>query len=92
VRSFFFVISFLLVALLAGFLLTRYSPAFLMLGVAVVIIFTVSFIIVRIMEPFWFFVGIIAVIPMLARQKADRSQEAEVTGRAAPVRYVSTAR
>lgn len=51
-----------------------------------------TFIIVRIMEPFWFFVGIIAVIPMLARQKADRSQEAELTDRAATAQYVSTAR
>ena len=51
-----------------------------------------TFIIVRIMEPFWFFVGIIAAIPMLVRQRADRSHEAEVTGRAATARYVSTAR
>lgn len=43
-RSFFFVISFLLVALLAGFLITQYSPTFLMLGVVTLIIFTVSFI------------------------------------------------
>ena len=43
-RSFFFVISFLLVALLAGFLLTRYSPAFLMLALVALIIFTVSFV------------------------------------------------
>jgi O-antigen ligase len=51
-----------------------------------------TFIIVRIMEPFWFFVGIIAVLPMLARQKSDRSREAEVTGRAATAQYVATAR
>jgi O-antigen ligase len=51
-----------------------------------------TFIIVRIMEPFWFFVGIIAVIPMLERQKAAQRPEAEVTGRAATAQYVSTAR
>ena len=51
-----------------------------------------TFIIVRIMEPFWFFVGIIAVIPMLERQKAAQRQEAEMTGRAATAQYVSTAR
>ncbi|UCD80355.1 MAG: O-antigen ligase family protein [Desulfobacterales bacterium] len=43
-RAFFFVISFLLVALLAGFLITQYSPTFLMLGVVALIIFTVAFI------------------------------------------------
>ena len=43
-RSFFLVISFLLVALLAGFLLTQYSLPILMLVVAALIIFTVSFI------------------------------------------------
>jgi O-antigen ligase len=42
-----------------------------------------TFIIVRIMEPFWFFVGIITVLPMLDRQQAEQGQEAEVTGRAA---------
>ena len=31
-----------------------------------------TFIIVRIMEPFWFFVGIITVLPMLERQQAGR--------------------
>jgi len=51
-----------------------------------------TFIIVRIMEPFWFFVGIITVLPMLERQKAEQSQEAKVTGRAATAHYVSTAR
>jgi len=44
VRSFFFVISFLLVALLAGFLITQYSATFLFMGIVVLIIFTVSFI------------------------------------------------
>ncbi len=43
-RSFSLVISFLLVAVLAGFLLTQYSPTFLLLGVVALIIFTVSFI------------------------------------------------
>ena len=43
-RSFFLVISFLLVALLAGFLLTQYSLPILMLVVVALIIFTVSFI------------------------------------------------
>ena len=43
-RSFFLVISFLLVALLAGFLLTQYSLPILMLAVVALIIFTVSFI------------------------------------------------
>ncbi len=43
-RSLLFVISFLLVALLAGFLLTQYSPTFLVLAVVALIIFTVSFI------------------------------------------------
>jgi len=42
-----------------------------------------TFIIVRIMEPFWFFVGIITVIPMLDRRQVEQSQKAEVTGRAA---------
>jgi O-antigen ligase len=35
-----------------------------------------TFIIVRIMEPFWFFVGIIAVLPMLEQQNTAQSQEA----------------
>lgn len=43
-RSFIFAILFLLVALLAGFLLTRYSPTILMLAVVALIVFTVSFI------------------------------------------------
>jgi O-antigen ligase len=42
-----------------------------------------TFIIVRIMEPFWFFVGIITVLPMLDRQQAEQRQETEVTGRVA---------
>jgi hypothetical protein len=34
-----------------------------------------TFIIVRIMEPFWFFAGIIAVLPALERQSVTQSQE-----------------
>jgi hypothetical protein len=51
-----------------------------------------TFIIVRIMEPFWFFVGIITVLPMLERQQTEPSRKTEVTGRAAMVHNVSTAR
>jgi O-antigen ligase len=51
-----------------------------------------TFIIVRIMEPFWFFVGIIAVLPTLECQKAEQSQETEVMGRAATAHPVSTVR
>jgi O-antigen ligase len=35
-----------------------------------------TFIIVRIMEPFWFFTGIIAVLPALERQQQEQLQEA----------------
>ena len=42
-----------------------------------------TFIIVRIMEPFWFFVGIITVLPMLQRQQADQLQKVAAAGRAA---------
>jgi O-antigen ligase len=51
-----------------------------------------TFIIVRIMEPFWFFVGIITVLPMLERQQAKQSQEAKVTSRVATADSISTAR
>jgi O-antigen ligase len=34
-----------------------------------------TFIIVRIMEPFWFFTGIIAVLPALERQSVTQPQE-----------------
>jgi O-antigen ligase len=51
-----------------------------------------TFIIVRIMEPFWFFVGIITVLPMLERQQAEPSHKTEVTDRVAMVHKVSTAR
>ena len=43
-RSFFLQVLFLLVALLAGFLLTRYSPTLLLMAVAALVIFAVSFI------------------------------------------------
>ncbi|MDX1707317.1 MAG: O-antigen ligase family protein [Desulfobacterales bacterium] len=36
-----------------------------------------TFIIVRIMEPFWFFAGIIAVLPSLERQHLQQDQEQE---------------
>ena len=42
-----------------------------------------TFIIVRIMEPFWFFVGIITVHPMLERRQSEQWQEAAVSGRIA---------
>jgi len=42
-----------------------------------------TFIIVRIMEPFWFFVGIITVLPMLERQRVDQPEQVSVTRRAA---------
>ena len=34
-----------------------------------------TFIIVRIMEPFWFFAGIIAVLPSLERQNEEQPQK-----------------
>ncbi len=40
-----------------------------------------TFIIVRIMEPFWFFVGIIAVLPMLESQRVTQLQTDEVPRR-----------
>ena len=42
-----------------------------------------TFIIVRIMEPFWFFVGIIAAIPLLEYQPAEQSLKEAVPGRRA---------
>lgn len=51
-----------------------------------------TFIIVRIMEPFWFFVGIITVLPALERQQAEPSQPAKVTGRVVTDHSISTAR
>jgi hypothetical protein len=35
-----------------------------------------TFIIVRIMEPFWFFAGIITVLPMIEQEASEQSQEA----------------
>ena len=46
-----------------------------------------TFIIVRIMEPFWFFTGIIAVLPALERQKQEQPKEAQ-----SPIRRFVTAR
>jgi O-antigen ligase len=44
-----------------------------------------TFIIVRIMEPFWFFAGIITVLPMLEQQSIGRTQAHEVPrGKPAP--------
>ncbi len=43
-RSFFFLISFLAVSLLAGFFISQYPPARTLLGVLVLLIFTISFI------------------------------------------------
>jgi O-antigen ligase len=40
-----------------------------------------TFIIVRIMEPFWFFVGIVAVLPALERQRVTQVQTDEVPRR-----------
>jgi len=50
---------------------------------------TNTFILVRIMEPFWFFVGIIAVLPML---RVEPSAPAEKSVRPLPVRFASPAR
>jgi O-antigen ligase len=46
-----------------------------------------TFIIVRIMEPFWFFAGIIAVLPALERQQQEQPQEAQ-----SPVRRFAAVR
>jgi len=51
-----------------------------------------TFIIVRIMEPFWFIVGIITVSPMLERRQAEQRPGNEVTGRVAIAPNSSTAR
>jgi O-antigen ligase len=51
-----------------------------------------TFIIVRIMEPFWFFVGIITILPTLERQQTDPIPKTVVPGRAAIVHKVSAAR
>ncbi len=46
-----------------------------------------TFIIVRIMEPFWFFAGIIAVLPALERQHQEQPQEEQ-----SPVRRLAAVR
>jgi O-antigen ligase len=46
-----------------------------------------TFIIVRIMEPFWFFAGIIAVLPALERQHKEQPQEEQ-----SPVRRFAAVR
>ena len=38
-----------------------------------------TFIIVRIMEPFWFFVGIMTVLPMLERRQSEQWQEDKIS-------------
>ena len=45
-----------------------------------------TFIIVRIMEPFWFFVGIVTVLPNMVRQEVEQSGEFAVPGKAAASR------
>jgi len=45
-----------------------------------------TFIIVRIMEPFWFFVGIIAVLPDLERSHVEQSAEFLANGKVAASR------
>jgi len=40
-----------------------------------------TFIIVRIMEPFWFFAGIIVVMPAMERQQAEQAQEVVLRGK-----------
>jgi O-antigen ligase len=51
-----------------------------------------TFIIVRIMEPFWFMVGIITILPMLERRQTQKDQPANVSRRAPIGRTVSPAR
>ena len=41
-----------------------------------------TFIIVRIMEPFWFFAGIVVVMPAMERQQAEQTEELVVPGKA----------
>jgi O-antigen ligase len=41
-----------------------------------------TFIIVRIMEPFWFFVGIMVVMPAMERQQAEQTEGVVVPGKA----------
>jgi O-antigen ligase len=49
---------------------------------------TNTFILVRIMEPFWFFVGVIAVLPMI---RVEQPAAAENAGRPISVRFTSPA-
>ncbi len=41
-----------------------------------------TFIIVRIMEPFWFFAGIMVVMPAMERQQAEQSETVMAQGKA----------
>ena len=41
-----------------------------------------TFIIVRIMEPFWFFAGIMVVMPTMERQQAEQTEGVVVPGKA----------
>ena len=41
-----------------------------------------TFIIVRIMEPFWFFAGIMVVMPEMERQQAEQAEGVVVPGKA----------
>ena len=50
-----------------------------------------TFIIVRIMEPFWFFVGIIVVMPMLERQENEQRLAAEAANNVSTVSGASAA-
>ena len=44
-----------------------------------------TFIIVRIMEPFWFFVGIMVAMPAMERQEAEQTERVVVPGKALAV-------
>ena len=46
-----------------------------------------TFIIVRIMEPFWFFAGIMVVMPEMERQQAEQIQEIALRGKAVVPSY-----
>jgi O-antigen ligase len=41
-----------------------------------------TFIIVRIMEPFWFFAGIMVVMPAMEREQAEQTQKVALGGKA----------
>jgi O-antigen ligase len=51
-----------------------------------------TFIIVRIMEPFWFFAGIVTVLPMLDSQQHELDQRADANRRSLMARPVSSLR